>query len=651
MSKKRQKNIKKPIVTNIVKDIKKTTALPDFWSNKSILISLFGALLITFLCFYNTTDNAFVNWDDDKNFYENQLITSLNKDNFWSNTKEIFTTSVIGNYNPLSIWTFAIEKRMYGLDKPGKWHLTNVLIHLLCVFFVFRISLLLGLRWQGALLVSLLFGIHPMRVESVAWVTERKDVLFGAFYLAALYYYIKQKLSGKNYFLLILLLFILSLLSKIQAVIFPISMLLIDYYLDDKIDLKTILKKAPFFLLSLVFGLAGIFVLKGEGSFDSSTVYPMWQRIFVGSYSYLVYLAKLIVPFEMSPLYPYPSKVPTYFYATILAVPTLLYALYYAYKRNLKIWVFGLLFFTANIVFLLQILGAGQGFLADRFTYIAYFGLFFIIGYFFDKYLTNQKLKLPLIGIATIGLLSYGYTTVNQNKVWQNSETLWTKVLKHYDKTTLPYGNRANYRRDNGQIQGALSDYSQSIALKPSAQAYNSRARLYFQMGKENLNLALQDYNKAIEMTPNDGEFLINRGATFARLGQIDKGIDDINKGLKLKPDHVAGYINRSVLYNGQGKVELALKDINSYLKLRPYNADIWYEKARALRGLNKLEEAIPAYNQAIKLNRSNGLFFYERARTYAFINKIELAKKDLTMAIQLNYKNIDPSFKQHLGF
>jgi tetratricopeptide (TPR) repeat protein len=642
------------------KKLKKKTALksevtlPGFWKESKNLIPAFAAILITFACFYNTTNNEFVNWDDDRNFYENEHVITTNSENFWSNTKEIFSSTTIGNYNPLTIWTFAIENRVYGINNPGPWHGTNVFLHLLCVFFVYRISLLLGIRWQGSLLIALLFGIHPMRVESVAWVTERKDVLFGVFYLAALYLYIKGKLEGRVRHIAIAILFLLSLFSKIQAVILPLSMLAVDYYLSGKITKKDIFQKSPYFILSLLFGLLGVFILDDQGSLESAVTYPAWQRVFVGSYSYLIYLVKAIVPYKMSPLYPYAPTLPLYYYPTILLGPCVLYALFYTYKNNLRIWFFGLAFFTVNIMFLLQILGAGQGLLADRFTYIAYFGLFFIAGFFFDKYIHEiPKYKSPLVGAAIAIFIAFGFLTIKQNQVWKNSETLWSHVLKYYQNSTLPYGNRANYLRSQGRIQEALADYSKTIALNPAGQqAYNSRARLYFDIAKsaDTLRLALDDYNKAISLDPQNGEFYVNRGATFARLGDAKNAIKDMSMGIQFKPDHAVGYLNRSVIYNQQGNVQSALDDINSYIKLKPYNSDIWYEKGRSMRTLNRVEESIPAFTRAIELNNRNGVYHYERGRTYSFLGKLPEAKVDILNAMNLGYKNVDPALKNKLG-
>ena len=128
-------------------------------------------VIITALTFLSSLNNDFVNWDDDKNFLENDLVSTINDDNFWSNTVEIFKSDVIGGYNPLTIFTFAIEKRVFGFENPFYWHLDNLLLHLLGTLFVFLIGCRLKLGYLGAAFLALLFGIHPMRVESVAWVT------------------------------------------------------------------------------------------------------------------------------------------------------------------------------------------------------------------------------------------------------------------------------------------------------------------------------------------------------------------------------------------------------------------------------------------------------------------------------------------------
>ena len=650
MSKKNKIQYKEPQVVKVSKT--SATSAQKIAPTPSLnLIYALWAVLLTLACFISVKGHEFVNWDDDRNFYENPLILTLTSENFWGNVSKIFQQDVIGNYNPITIFTFALDKQMWGLENPGMWHLENLFLHLISVFLVYVIVRRLGLAWQGAFFVAILFGIHPMRVESVAWVTERKDVLFGVFYLWAMLKYIKYKETKSTLTLIgILILFMLSLLSKIQAVSLPLSMIAMDYLIDKKISFKQVVNKWPFFLLSIIIGIIGIKFLAAEGSLETNeSTYPIWQRLFVGSFSFIIYLVKWIVPFRMSPLYPYPSSIPTWFYPTILIAPIYLYAIYRAYKSNYHNIVFGLVFFLVNIVFLLQVLGAGQGYLADRFTYIAYFGLFFISGYALDKIIAGQVYKNIGIGCAIVISLIFSVMTYTQNGVWKNSDKLWSHVLKYYQKTTLPWGNRANYLRANGRWQEALIGYNTAIDLKEDAQTFNSRARLYFEVAgnsKDTLMLALKDYNKAIQMKPGDGEFHINRGATYARLGDLEKAMQDINEGLKYKPDHATGYLNRFVLYLNAGKPKEALADITEYIKYIPYEANAWYERARMERTMLEMDKSFASFKRAIELDNANGLYYYERARTYFAMSKMTEAKADLNMAIQLGYTQVEPEMQ-----
>ena len=631
--------------------------------NSKNIIAALGLVIFTLICFSTAINNEFVNWDDDKNFYENDNISSLNGENFWTNTKKIFKEDVIGGYNPLTIWTFAIENRVHGMDTANawKWHLDNVILHLLCTFLVFFIGRKMGLNIWAALLFAGLFGVHPMRVESVAWVTERKDVLFGFFYLVAMLYYLKYITEQKKklYMAIIAVSFVLSLFSKIQAVIFPISMILLDYYFDGKLDFKKMLKKWPFFIGSLLIGLKNIQSLSEQGSLEAVSNFSSFERIFIGSFQYTVYLIKSIIPYRLSPLYPYPASIPYYFYIAFISFIITGILMFWAYRKEKRAVFFGLGFFLANVFFLLQIMGAGQGFLADRFTYIAYIGLFFIFSFYFQKLIEHKpQMKKIAIGVGAAILLVYGLITYNQNKIWKNSGTLWTHVLKYYKNSTLPYGNRANYYRDNGQKVLALRDYNDRIRLKEDDPGvFNSRARLFFNSNNpDTLRLALADYNKAIDLklaeinrytaAKNTGkaaesstaiaEYFVNRGATYAKLQDYNQALVNLNEGVKYNPNFVNAYNNRSVIYNMRQQFPEALADINKYLQFKRFDANMWYEKSRLHNVLGQPNESLSAANTAIKYNNGKGLFYVERCKAYYSLNKFTEAKADLSKAREL---------------
>ncbi len=655
-SKKKKKQAKKAEKETIASLVKK--APPKAAKTPSShIFSILGILLLTCIVFSSSIKNQYVNWDDDKNFYENEQITTITKSNFWENTGEIFTGHVIGNYNPLTIFTFAIEQRLVNKEnRPTVRHLNNLLLHLVCVWFVFWIGLKLGLGIFGSSFLALLFAIHPMRVESVAWVTERKDVLFGAFYFAALYYYIKgvKRGMGIGAHILVFTLFVLSLFSKVQAVLLPVSMVLVDYYLskDNKITLKSLLSKAPYFIASLLMGLKNIQTLAEQGSV-SEQAYSGFSRVFIGSYSLVAYYVKALVPYRLSPLYPYPPSLDWTFYASIIIFIITAGLLLWAYLRKQKVLFFGLGFFIANVFLLLQILGAGQGFLADRFTYVPYFGLFFIMAWYLNHYIKEKpNLKTPLLAVVAILTVGYSYITFNQNKIWKNSGTLWTHVLKYYNKSTLPWGNRANYYRDNGYTTKALNDYGEVIRLAPEKpEAYNSRARLFFNtQSRDSLMMALENYNLAIERKPDDVEYRVNRGATYARLGDGQSAIKDLNEAEKIDPTFSNIYLNRSVINNQNGNSRAALADIDSYLALKKNFPDMWYEKARIHNGIGEGQQGMAAISNALKLNSRKGIYYFERAKSNFMLQNFEAAKQDIKTSQSLGHRGDANVVNQILG-
>ncbi len=623
-------------------------------SNKTIIQRLdsqdwkyiLAALIITFIVFIPALTNDFVNWDDDYNLSNNTNTALLT----WSNIVKIFSEPVIGNYNPLPILSFAIERSVFGLD-PTIYHINNVILHLICVFFIYRIFRSLDINAIGSGFGALLFGIHPMRVESVAWVTERKDVLFGAFFLAALWFYIQYVKTGyvKKYFYAALGLFFVALFAKIQAVSLPLTMLLVDYYYRRPLKVKLVIEKWAFFLLSLAIGLLGIYFLKDQGSINDTTTYNLIDRLFIGGYSLGVYVVKFIFPYTMSPLYPYPAFIPwTIKVFAAVSVSGLLAFMFFAFKKDWRPYLFGVLFFLFNVMFVLQVVGAGQGYLADRFTYIPYAGLMFIVIYAGQELLFKNK-KLGTYAMYGFGgLMSlFAIMTWNQNKVWTNSDTLWTHVLTHYDKTPLPFRNRANYRRDEGRIEEALADYDAALRLKPDGALYNSRAKLYFNQQK--YELAMKDYNQAIVTDSTKGEYYINRGAVWALSNNLDRALKDFNKGLELEPTHANGYKNRSLIYQSFGQWDNAISDISIYLNMHPEDADLWYERGRLRNAVNKPTEALSDLNRAIQLNTKQGLYFYEKMKSLLLLGQKGEAKQLLPTVQKFNIK-IEPEVQAQLN-
>ena len=594
----------------------------------------------TFLLFSPSLKYNFVNWDDDVNIYENENVVRFD-------VNGIFTDHVIGNYNPLTTLTFALEYKLVG-EKPFLYHLNNLLLHVLCTLLVFLLMRKMGLSLLVSFIVTLLFGIHPMRVESVVWITERKDVLFSVFFLLSLVFYTDYLEKKKSvYFVLSLGVFVLSLLSKIQAVALAPTLLLIDYWYSRKINRKLILEKSPFFLLALATGLAGIWFLRQQGSLDTGTTFTLVQRLFIGSYSFVVYVIKSVVPWEMSALYPYPHKISAVFYLSIIPALAIIAVPVFKFKTN-KTLTFGILVFLFNIAFLLQVVGAGQGFLADRFTFIPYIGLFLILA----KTVESVAEKLPkkrsfIYTVLVVYLLLLTGLTFNRMKVWQNSETLWTDVIEKYPNTPLPYNNLGHYLRRQNQPERALENYNKAISLEPGkAQPYNNRGKIYFDRGE--IDKALADYNKCIELEPSHVNALANRGAAFGMQKEWDAALKDLNEALELEPLHSNALSNRAFVWFQMQEYEKSIEDFSKYLTIEPNDADVINTIGLCWFRLKNYEKSLEEFNRSIRLDASKGAYFLNRSLVLNAMGDKANALKDAERAIQLGF-NVNNEYLNHL--
>ena len=664
-------------------------------------LPILAVLTITFLAFLPTFQSEFVNWDDDLNISKNKFINELSIDNI----RNIFTSTVIGNYNPLSIFSFAIERALFGAENLSLViHTNNLLLHLISVFLVWRIVGAMGFTKWSALGVALLFGIHPMRVESVAWATERKDVLFGVFYFAALFQYVKYLKStdyrfSNRHFLTAFGLFVLALFAKVQAVSLPLSMLALDYYFQRPLNFRLVFEKIHFFIGSLIYGSLTLVTLQNAKSLSQSdTLYTFLERLIIGFHSYAVYVGKFVFPWIMSPLYPYPATIPTEFYLTSLLFIASVVGIIWAFKRGMTVLVFGWVFFFVNFIFLAQIVGAGQGFLADRFTYIPYFGFFVLLAAYTEGVLFKgiKKGKLKIQGETTTfvnesmvrkvpsSVVKYGFMayallcfimTFQQTKVWQNGDTLWTKALEYDDRATTAWENRGIYFRDKKNYKRALGNLDTAILIKPKfADAYNSRGKTYIDMN--NPTAALRDFTSAIREKPSLAEAWANRGNAFGQLGKLDSALTNITEALRLdstlasaylgrgnvygilgnfdasvqdlthalalEPESADALLNRAITYKDKGQLDKALADNDRYLTLKKDNPSMWLNRGMLKTQLGKPAEALPDFDEAIRLNGLDGGFYLERARCYRLLGNAAAMRADAQTARARGVQNIE---------
>jgi tetratricopeptide (TPR) repeat protein len=583
--------------------------------------------VITFLCYSYSLHNQFTNWDDERFITDNNFIRSFSSDN----VKAMLLHDVTNDYyNPITILSYAINYHFAGLS-PFQYYLTNIILHIInCVLLFFFVLLLLkameknGLgnfkykEWLAAF-CTLTFAINPVHVESVSWIAERKDVLYGLFYFAGLIFYMRY-LEQKKIKLLIavILCFVLSLLSKPMAVVFPGSLLAIDFLLSGKPSRRQWIDKIPFILISLIAGLMTIHNQTQAGAIHNDTGF--FERILVASYGCFMYIVKSFFPVGLCSFYPYPEtgSMPAIFYfAPLIALLILSVPIYLAWrsgKSNFRLIAFGVAFFLVNFVFVSQLLPSGPNIMADRYTYISSFGVLFpaiILGYYW--LMKNNKLKSLLLGIAGVYIIALGILCYNRTLVWHSTETLWTDVIKKY-------GQRP----------------------REIIQAYNNLGSYYFT--RDEYDKSYENYKRAIDLGTTDPKVLRNMGCLVATKKDFNGALDYFNKALDLDKDDPLTYLDRAINYEALGKYDLAIADYYHSRSIDPNSEKLVSNMGYFYLNMHQFDSAKKYYTLAINMDPGNAEYYHYRGAAEYDAGEPG-ALDDLTHALNLDPNNAECMF------
>lgn len=529
------------------------------------IILLLLILVITFFAFYPALKNGFTNWDDNDYVTENPTIRSFSLHNF----KNIFASFCLASYQPLTIVSYLIEYHFIKLD-PFIYHLTNLIIHLLNCLLVFWLIYIISGNSYVPWLTAILFGIHPLQVESVAWISERKNVLYAFFFIGSLISYLHYIVGEKKlkYYFFCLGLFVLSLLSKTMAITLPLVMLLFDYVLRRKIDKAIFFEKIPFFVLSCIFGFIAIFPAYSWGVIRQENSYNLLSIIAIASRGIVFYLNKLFLPFKLSCFYPYDGiqNIAIYLYSIIVVV--ILFIVIIISGRFTKKIIFGTGLFLFAILPVLQFVPATRVIVADRYVYVSAIGIFYLLSegivWFYKRIHRYNHIGSIMIFIPVVCLIIFfSLLTFKRCMVWKDSITLWSDVLTNYPKAYLALTNRGFAYYNNGDTEQALSDYNAAIESEPRCyMAYRNRGSLYY-FKKNNIDQAISDYSKAININPCYIDAYLDRGNIYAIKGNINQALSDYGKAIEINPNFASTYNNRAILYYENGQYDKAREDID----------------------------------------------------------------------------------------
>src|SRR5947208_3390586 len=539
--------------------------------------------LFTLAAFLPTLQNQFVAWDDDKNFLDNPRYRGLG----WAHLRWMFTAFHLGHYIPLTWVTFGMDHLLWGM-KPVGYHLTSLLLHAAnAVLFFSLVRRILTLARPSAaerdhaLVVSagfaaLVFAIHPLRVESVAWVTERRDVLSGLFYLLTILEYLRAcepEKRGRWWYWLSVVTFVCALLSKSMVVNLPVVLLILDVYPLRRLGgaigwwsepaRRVYVEKIPFVLLA-----AAASVIAFMAQFSAQTAASLAQlsvlgRLAVSAYGLSFYLGKLVVPVNLSPLYELPPTVnpgalPFILSSgLVLAITALVLVLRRRVPGLLATWL-------AYIVVLLPVLGIfqiGLQIAADRYTYLAGLGWAILAGAgLLSCWRTSRGSKtgtpaaLLVAGVAICVVVGLGVLTWNKVQVWRDSEKLWSHAAG-IDPDSPVAQNHFGYELDRrGKLAEAIDHYRQALRIKPDyALAHTNWGAALGRQGKP--AEAIDHYRQALRIKPGDALAHTHWGVELAKQGKLAEAIEHFQEALRIKPEDALAHTNLGLALTLQGKL------------------------------------------------------------------------------------------------
>lgn len=606
-------------------------------SNKKTIITLITIFSVVLISLFPTLFNGWVNWDDPGYVTENVLVSSGH-----ISTDQIFTTpQVMGLYHPLTLLSLAIDYQIWG-HHPFGFHLTNLLLHLFNTAFVFFLFRKLKSTLLVSGIVALLFGMHPMHVESVAWISGRKDVLYAFFLLiAALSYlrYLDGELKRKaHWYFLAIVFFILSLLSKNIAFVFPLLLILFDWKLGYPITKRTLLAKIPFFLL----GAAALLIaFQGQADSDSlvtADTHSFSEGILFGSYNTVYYLFKSVIPIQLAAFHPFPmtAELSGFFYFSLLPLLLLIIVLLWAFKKHRNVF-FGLVFYLVAIAPLVQIVPFGKALSSERYTYLAYIGLFYVLALSLEK--LNGKYpnqKRIILGGFCFWISFLAFQTHQQSKVWKNSETLWNQVVDVHPDGYWAYFSRGLHYKKQQKKELAFEDFEKSIALTPSAEALYERGLMFEEMN--DLLRAETDYRNSILLLPSNSKAHLNLGIILAKQRKIDPAISEFKKALKYDPNYSLAHFNYATALKFKGSFAKSLHHYDKAVELEPKNSQYLEFRAALQASSGNLDLAINDFQKALDLNPNNATVHFNLALLYEYQNNVSFAKNHAAKAVMLGY-------------
>ena len=625
---------------------------------KEIVLALI-LVAATWAVYWPVKDHEFVNFDDDDYITENWVVQKgVNRESVvWA-----FTTTFPTYWHPLTWLSIMVDVELFGSD-PGRHHLSNVLLHtvnaLLLFFILLRMS---GGMWQS-FFVALLFALHPLHVESVAWATARKDVLstFFLFLTIWAYYGYTKKKTVKRY-LLVLMPYCLGLMSKPMLVTVPFILFLLDFWplgrfhppdpapprkkrgkrpaADERPGssaVSLLLEKLPFLGLALICTLAVSLLRTAGEPFVGFDMRPLSLRMANALVSYAGYLWQTVWPMNLAVYYPFPRSLPVWQVAGAALLLALISAGAFRLGSRRPYFLVGWLWY---VVTLLPVIGLVQWGLwpatADRFTYVPLIGIFIIAAWGIPEITeTWEQKKIVLAASGGAAVLYFSAFTWFQLTHWQNSIRLYTRALEVTDNNYTAHNNLGVALKEKGEVDSAILHYRESLRIFPLfSLAHANLGNALRSQGK--VNEAIFHYQEALKARPNYEVAHHNLGIALAMKGQVDEAIAHFQESIRVYPYHPGSHLNLGLALAKQNRMDEAIACFSEAIRLKPAYPEALFSLGAAFDSQGKVEEALTYYQKALELKQGDAHVHYSLGMALARRGEIEKAARHFSEAIRL---------------
>jgi protein O-mannosyl-transferase len=589
---------------------------------------LIGLILIatTMTVFWQVKNDQFIDLDDHLYVTTNAHVrTGLSVRNVaWA-----FTTTHAANWHPLTWLSHMVDCQIFGLN-AGRHHLTSALIHSANSTLLFLVlTWMTGALWRSAL-VAALFALHPLHVESVAWISERKDVLSTLFWMLTMWAYLSYvKRPAPGRYLLSLFTFACGLMAKPMLVTLPFVLLLLDYWPLERFqhghasgDINTanqgsavseerrwsafhlIWEKIPFFALTAASSITTFFAQRSEGAVRSIEQFPLKIRIANAFLSYVRYIGKTIWPQGLAVFYPHPGEALPMGHAVAAGMLLVgITIMVIRARRRYPYLAVGWCWYLGTLVPVIGLVQAGGQALADRYTYVPLIGLFIILAWGVSEFWAKwHQVRILVPIVATLVVLASGVGSWCQLHYWQNSVRLFEHTLQVTTNNSLIHNNLGNVFSEQGRFDEAIGHF-----------------------------------NQALEIRPNHPDTHMNLAVALTRQGRFDEAMGHFNQALEIRPNHPDTHMNLAVALMRQGRFEEAVVHFSKALELRPNDPTTHLNLAVALVHLGRVEPAIAHYAKTIELDPNHAIAHNNLGNAFALQGKVDEAASEFSRALEIN--------------